>query len=164
MKYQLLASALTLAFTCAAADGNWPQFRGPSGSGLGDGTHPAVQWDTVKGTNVLWTSEIPGLSVSSPAIWGDRIYLTTAISSDAKQTFRTGLYGDTDSAPDRSPHQWKVLALDKKTGKPTAYPVPLTQGLKDSWLRVRESYEAIQKTQAIVKEIKDGLRQQQRAA
>ena len=117
MKYHLLAPALTLAFTCAAADGNWPQFRGPSGSGLGDGAHPAVQWDTAKGTNVVWTAEIPGLSVSSPVIWGDRIYLTTAISSDAKQTFRTGLYGDTDSAPDRSPHQWKVLALDKKTGK-----------------------------------------------
>jgi outer membrane protein assembly factor BamB len=117
MRCRLLAPAFTLALACAAADGNWPQFRGPSGSGLGDGAHPPVQWDTSKGTNIVWTVEIPGLAVSSPVVWGDRIYVTTAISSDAKQTFRTGLYGDTDSAADRSPHQWKVLALDKKSGK-----------------------------------------------
>src|SRR5262249_43710608 len=53
----------------------------------------------------------------SPVVWGDRIFITTAISSDPNQKWRTGLYGDTDSAPDRSAHQWKVLALDKKTGK-----------------------------------------------
>jgi outer membrane protein assembly factor BamB len=101
----------------AAADGNWPQFRGPSASGIGDGTHPPLQWDTAKGTNMAWTADIPGLANSSPVVWGDRIYLTTAVSGDPKQTFRTGLYGDTDSVGDNSPHQWKVLALDRKTGK-----------------------------------------------
>jgi len=114
---RLLALVCALALICAAADGDWPQFRGPSGSGLGTGTHPPVAWDATKGTNILWTAEIPGLSNSSPVVWGDRIYLTTAISSDPNQTFRIGLYGDTDSAADRSSHQWKVLALDKKTGK-----------------------------------------------
>ena len=87
------------------------------GSGRRRRRPPAVQWDTAKGTNVAWTAEIPGLSNSSPVVWGDRVYVTTAVSSDAKQTFRTGLYGDTDSVNDSSPHQWKVLALDKKTGK-----------------------------------------------
>jgi outer membrane protein assembly factor BamB len=113
----MLASTLIAALACAAADGNWPQFRGPAASGLGEGTHTPVQWDTAKGTNIAWTTEIPGLAVSSPVVWGDRIYLTTAISSDPKQTFRTGLYGDTDSNNDTSPHQWKVMAVDKKTGK-----------------------------------------------
>ena len=117
MRCWLLAPACAVALACAAADGNWPQFRGPSASGIGDGASPPVQWDATKGTNILWTAEIPGLAVSSPVVWGDRIYVTTAISSDPQQTFRTGLYGDTDSAPDRSPHKWKVLALDKKTGK-----------------------------------------------
>jgi outer membrane protein assembly factor BamB len=102
---------------CAAADGNWPQFRGPSASGLGDGAHPPVHWDAGKGTNIAWTAEIPGLAISSPIVWGNRIFVTTAISSDPNQKWRTGLYGDTDSAADRSPHQWKVLAVDKKTGK-----------------------------------------------
>ena len=115
--WRMLGAVCALALVCAAADGDWPQFRGPSGSGLGSGTNPPVQWDAVKGTNILWTAEIPGLANSSPVVWGERIFVTTAISSDPKQTFRTGLYGDTDSAADRSSHQWKVFALDKKTGK-----------------------------------------------
>jgi outer membrane protein assembly factor BamB len=111
----------SLAFLLAAAGAlsaqPWPQFRGPSASGVGAGAKPPVRWDAAKGTNVVWKAEIPGLAVSSPVVWGDRIYVTTAISSDPKQTFRTGLYGDTDSVNDSSRHQWKLLALDAKTGK-----------------------------------------------
>jgi outer membrane protein assembly factor BamB len=97
--------------------GDWPQFRGPSGSGVGDGTNPPVSWDAEKGTNVLWKAEVPGLSVSSPILWGDRIYVATAISGDPKQGLRTGLYGDTDAVNDATVHRWKLLAFDKKTGK-----------------------------------------------
>jgi len=101
----------------AAMAGDWPQFRGPSASGVGDGAKPPVHWDATKNTNVVWKTEIPGLAVSSPVVWGDRIFVTTAISTDAKQSLRTGLFGDTDPVIDNSPHRWKVLALDKKTGK-----------------------------------------------
>src|SRR5690349_6390205 len=94
--FRVLAPALVAVFACAAAEGDWPQFRGPSASGVGNGAHPPVQWDASKGTNIVWTAEVPGLANSSPVVWGDRIYVTTAVSSDAKQTFRTGLYGDTD--------------------------------------------------------------------
>src|SRR5258706_539366 len=76
-----------------------------------------MHWDATKQTNIVWSAEIPGLSVSSPVVWGDRVFVATAISSDPKQTLRTGLFGDTDSVNDSSPHQWKLLALDKKTGK-----------------------------------------------
>ena len=117
MKAWRLIPACILAAGCAAAAGEWPQFRGSSSSGVSDDARPPVKWDTVKGTNIVWTADIPGLSVSSPVVWGDRVYVTTAISGDAKQTLRTGLYGDTDSVNDRTPHQWKVLALDRKTGK-----------------------------------------------
>ena len=110
----LLAAA---AAGAAVAGGDWPQFRGPSASGIGDGANPPVRWDAAKGTNVVWSTEIPGLSLSSPVVWGDRVFLTTAISGDPKQAFRIGLFGDTDSVNDSSRHQWKVLALDKKTGK-----------------------------------------------
>jgi len=106
-----------LAAAATATAQNWPQFRGPSSSGVSDDANPPVKWDVAKGTNIAWKVEIPGLSVSSPVVWGDRIFLTTSVSSDPKQTIRTGLYGDTDSANDLSPHQWKVLALDRKTGK-----------------------------------------------
>jgi outer membrane protein assembly factor BamB len=111
-----LMGALLLAAGAAMA-GEWPQFRGPSASGIGDGAKPPVHWDATKNTNVVWKTEIPGLAVSSPVVWGDRIFVTTAISGDAKQALRVGLFGDTDPVNDSSVHQWKVLGLDKKTGK-----------------------------------------------
>ena len=107
--------AMAVASLATAAD--WPQFRGPSASGVGSGAKPPIRWDAPKGTNLVWKAEIPGLSDSSPIVWGDRVYVTTAISSDPTQKFRTGLYGDTDSVNDLSSHQWKVMALDKLTGK-----------------------------------------------
>ena len=111
------AHVLLSLVACAAMAGDWPQFRGPSASGIGDGKKPPVRWDAPKGVHIVWTAEIPGLANSSPVVWGDRVFVTTAISSDSKQTFRTGLYGDTDPVNDSSPHKWKVMALDKKTGK-----------------------------------------------
>jgi len=113
---RILQASILLAAAVASA-GDWPQFRGPSGSGVGDGAKPPVRWDAVKGTNVVWKTEIPGLSVSSPVVWGDRVFIATAISGDAKQKIRVGLYGDTDPVTDNSPHEWKLLGLDKKTGK-----------------------------------------------
>ena len=112
MRFALIAA---LAWTATA--GQWPQFRGPSASGISDAQAPPVRWDAVKGTNVVWKTAIPGLAVSSPIVWDDRVYVTTAVSSDPNQKLRTGLYGDTDSNTDRSVHQWKLVALDRKTGK-----------------------------------------------
>ena len=74
-------------------------------------------WNGEAGTNVRWKTPIPGLALSSPIIWGDRVYLTTAVSEGADATFRTGLYGDVDSVPDDSVHVFKVYALDLATGK-----------------------------------------------
>jgi outer membrane protein assembly factor BamB len=111
----LLPAAILLAVP--ALGGDWPQFRGPSASGIGDGTRPPLHWDATRNTNVLWITEIPGLADSSPVVWGDQVFVTTAISNDPKQTFRLGLFGDTDSVNDSSPHEWRVLALDRKTGK-----------------------------------------------
>ncbi len=117
MKRAQVWFGLILAAVSTALGGDWPQFRGPAGSGVGDGVKPPVKWDATKGTNILWSVEIPGLSVSSPIVWGDQVFVTTAVSSDPKQTFRTGLYGDTDPVNDSSPHKWLVMAIDKKTGK-----------------------------------------------
>ncbi len=114
MKKQIV---IFLFGTMAAFGENWPQFRGPNGSGVADGAQPPLQWDGEKGTNVAWKVPIPGLSVASPVVWGDRIYLVTAVGADGSQTFRTGLYGDTDSVNDKTPHSWKVMALDKANGK-----------------------------------------------
>ncbi len=96
---------------------NWPMFRGPAASGVADGTPTPVKWDVGTGDNVLWKTPVAGVAVSSPIVWGDRVFVSTALSSDASAGIRTGLYGDVEPAKDMSKHTWKLVALDKRTGK-----------------------------------------------
>jgi len=112
----LMTAFVSISWLAASA-ADWPQFRGKSASGVGSGANPPVHWDAVKGTNVLWKVKVPGLATASPIVWGDHIYVTTAVSSDQAQKFRTGLYGNTDSVQDMSPHLWKVMAYEKQSGK-----------------------------------------------
>ena len=101
----------------AAPAGGWPSFRGAQASGVADGQNLPDHWDATTGDHILWRTPVPGLAHSSPVVWGDRIYVTTAVSSDPKATFRRGLYGDGDASEDRSRHKWLVMALDTRTGK-----------------------------------------------
>ena len=75
-----------------------------------DGQGLPDRWDAATGEGILWRVPLPGLAHSSPVVWGDRVYVTTAVSSDPKATFRRGLYGDGDASEDRSRHRWMVLA------------------------------------------------------
>jgi outer membrane protein assembly factor BamB len=101
----------------APARGSWPSFRGPLASGVSDGQKLPDTWDATTGENILWRTTIPGLAHSSPIVWGDRVFVTTAVSSNPKATFKPGLYGDGDASDDRSRHRWMLYALDKRTGK-----------------------------------------------
>ena len=69
------------------------------------------------GRNIRWKTAIPGIANSSPIVWGNRVFVTTAISKAGDKSFRTGLYGDVKPVEDLSEHEWKVYALDKSTGK-----------------------------------------------
>ena len=89
---------------------------GPRASGVAEGP-AALKWNGETGEGVLWKAEIPGLSVSSPIVWGDRVFVATAVSSDPNATFRHGLYGDVEPSKDVSKHSWRVIALDRKTGQ-----------------------------------------------
>jgi outer membrane protein assembly factor BamB len=75
-----------------------------------------THWDVENGENVRWKTTIPGLAHSSPIIWGDHVYVTTAVRP-GKADLKVGLYGDIASANDQDSHQWRLLALDKATGK-----------------------------------------------
>lgn len=101
----------------APATGSWPSFRGPSALGFAEGQRLPERWDGTAGTNILWKAPIPGLAHSSPVVWGDRIFVTTAISSRGNATFKPGLYGDGDASDDRSRHRWVVYAIDARSGK-----------------------------------------------
>lgn len=100
-----------------SSKGSWPSFRGQSASGVAEGQNLPDHWNAKTGENILWHTAIPGLAHSSPVVWGDRVFVTSAVSSDPKATFRPGLYGDGDASKDRSQHRWMIYALDKKNGK-----------------------------------------------
>lgn len=115
---RLLTFASSLLGVAAAGQAQqWPSFRGPRASGMADGHATATRWNAESGEGVLWKAPIPGLAVSSPIVWGDKVFLTTAISGDPNASLRHGLYGDVEPSKDLSPHSWRVYALDKATGK-----------------------------------------------
>jgi outer membrane protein assembly factor BamB len=100
-----------------ASLGSWPSFRGPEAIGVADGQNLPDTWDVKTGANILWRTPIPGLAHSSPIVWGDRVFVTSAISERANATFKPGLYGDGDASDDRSKHRWMIYALDRRTGR-----------------------------------------------
>jgi outer membrane protein assembly factor BamB len=95
---------------------NWPQFRGPNATGVAEGPNRPVKWDTSTSLNVRWKTPIPGLSHSSPVVWGNKVFVTTAVNSVKDET-RFGLFGDTEPVKNDPQHAWKVIAIDKLTGK-----------------------------------------------
>lgn len=108
-----LAASFIIAVPLSAQ--NWPSFRGTEAAGIGSGA-PPVEWDTASGRNVAWKTPIPGLGHSSPVVWGDVVYVTTAVPSSGESKLEM----KNDSvvfAEDLVQHTWRVLALDRRTGK-----------------------------------------------
>ncbi len=95
---------------------NWPSFRGPNASGVAEGTNPPTTWDLEKSQNVLWKTNIPGLSHSSPIIWDNQIFVITAVSNDPKPTYKPKDRGIVVST-DETKHTWMIFALDKRNGR-----------------------------------------------
>ena len=106
---------LIIPLTIAHAQ-NWPQFRGPGATGVTEGQPKAVKFDASTSLNVRWKTPIPGLSHASPVVWGNKVFVVTAVSA-GKDENRFGLFGDVAPVKDDPKHAWKVYALDKATGK-----------------------------------------------
>ncbi|MBL8220771.1 MAG: PQQ-binding-like beta-propeller repeat protein [Bryobacterales bacterium] len=90
---------------------HWPSFRGVDASGVADGFALPVEW------KVKWKTAVPGLGHSSPVIWGNKLFLATAVSASGKAPLKLGLYGDRDAADDDGEQSWKVLCFDKRNGR-----------------------------------------------
>ena len=112
-----LAALFALAAAPAPAQ-NWPAFRGVNAEGVSTG-RPPVQWDGKTKRNVAWDTALPGLAHSSPIVWGDRVYVTTAVASSGTPSLLTGdsSRAGIDSAPDMVTHTWKLIALDRASGR-----------------------------------------------
>jgi hypothetical protein len=112
------AALFMIAATGTTISGqNWPSFRGVNAAGVADGAPTAVKWDATSGQNVAWKTPVSGVAVSSPIVWGDRVFVSTAIGEDPKEGIKTGQYGDVEPITDTSKHTWHLISLDKKTGK-----------------------------------------------
>lgn len=101
--------------TTATAQNNWAQFRGPGSLGVAEDPSLPDTWSATE--NVAWKTDIPGTGWSSPAVWGDNIFLTSVVSSVAGEPPKKGLYFGGERKPATDIHQWMVYCVDFKTGK-----------------------------------------------
>src|SRR5688572_6493446 len=90
----------------------WAQWRGPYSTGVSLTADPPLEWSETK--NIRWKIEIPGRGSSSPIVWGDRVFLLTAVP--------VGLEGAAAHAPrgglrPRGVHKYVVLAINRSDGK-----------------------------------------------
>jgi outer membrane protein assembly factor BamB len=98
-------------------DQQWPSFRGPWGRGFVENDKAATTWNVETSEHIKWKTAIPGLGHSCPVIWGNYLFVTTAVNSTNSESLKVGLYGDIDEANDSVVHEFKVYCLDKTSGK-----------------------------------------------
>ena len=119
----LLAELLMLAATGTAFGQHWPSFRGANAAGVADTADPPVTWDLGARRNVVWAVEIPGFGHSSPVVWGEHVFLTTAVplrpapagSATAESTAVNSEAYRAIEAQTR--HSWRLYCLDRATGR-----------------------------------------------
>ena len=116
MRLTLTGLALSLTAVLYAADPAaerfWPQWRGPHATGVAPHAKPPLEWSETK--NVRWKIEIPGRGSSSPIVWGNQIFLTTAVPAGVSLAESHQPRG---GVTPRVPHRFIVMAIDRATGK-----------------------------------------------
>ena len=116
----LACGSAALAQSQSGAAGFWPEWRGPLGTGVAPHGDPPVSWD--ESTNVRWKVETPGLGSATPVIWGDRLFLLTAVpvgqevgsSGGLFTRFRRRIMGSTGAS---QMQRFVVMALDRRDGR-----------------------------------------------
>jgi outer membrane protein assembly factor BamB len=115
---------VALSVVVASADGNWPRFRGAQGGVATDDPRLPDAWGPSQ--NIVWKVDVPGRSWSSPIVWGDHVFVTTAINAAEDSLRPVSAYvsrsnGGTmtfrDIATPSELHRWMVYDVDFKTGR-----------------------------------------------
>ncbi len=136
-RFRLLPLALVFSGVLAgnpARGEDWPQFRGPTGSGLSAEAKLPAEWSADK--NVAWKVKVPGAAWSCPVVWGDKVFLTTAITANQAPAAGGGGgegkgrpprkgdgegkggggFGGGRGATPNAVYRWEVQCLDRATG------------------------------------------------
>jgi outer membrane protein assembly factor BamB len=114
------AFAVIICIGAVVSATDWPQFRGPNASGVAAGpSAPPVSWSVDPAKSIGWKTSLPGLAHSSPIVWGNRIYVTTAVAAEGKPSVVVGdsSKAGIEPAVDTGRHTWRLIALDKQSGK-----------------------------------------------
>ncbi|MFV2065674.1 MAG: PQQ-binding-like beta-propeller repeat protein [Pirellulales bacterium] len=94
---------------------SWPQFRGPHSRGVVSREGLPDRWSATE--NVVWKTDIPGRGWSSPIVWGDRVFLTSAVAKGELEDPRKGLYiGGTRFKPPEVEQEWKAYCISLASG------------------------------------------------
>jgi outer membrane protein assembly factor BamB len=119
------------------AQQNWQQFRGPNAGVVEDGILPTT-WSTTE--NVAWLVDIPGRAWSSPIIWGEKIFITSAVSQTEAEMPKKGLYlGGNRDKPSDIMHRWMVYCIDLDSGK-IIWEKCAHQGIPKNPVHVKNTY------------------------
>ena len=104
---------------CTVYGEPWPSFRGLSASGVAPrGQDLPDVFDVESGKHIQFRVPVDGLAHSSPVIWGDRLFVSSAVNQEESAVFKPGLYGTGQAAIDRwDSHQWQVVCFDKHSGE-----------------------------------------------
>jgi len=98
----------------APGDENWPAMRGPQASGVAPLAVPPLAWSETR--NVKWKVKIPGAGAASPVVWGNRVFVQTAIPTKSPAPGAAGR-GALTLPPPTDPLQFVIQCLDRQTGK-----------------------------------------------
>lgn len=118
----LITVIVMISVSGAAAAANWPQWRGPDGSGISNEKNLPAEWTPTK--NIKWKTPIAGRGHSSPIVWSNHVFLTTAIEGELVEGAKAPkhMMGDKeflhpDSVGANRKHTFKVIALNRDSGK-----------------------------------------------
>ena len=114
----ILLGSILVTKSTLKADSNWPSWRGVTGNGVApDSSNPPKEWSEEK--NIFWKIKLPGLGHSTPVIWEDKIFLTSAIpfGDVTEPPIYDNAPGSHDNSPVAQKHKFVVLCIDKKTGE-----------------------------------------------
>jgi outer membrane protein assembly factor BamB len=122
----------------AHAQEHWPQFRGPDARGVANHSNLPDHWSATE--NIAWKTDVPGRGWSSPIVWGDRVFLTTAVNSGELETPQKGLYfGGNRPEPRAVQLDYKVLCLDLLSGN-KLWERSVHQGPANSPIHLKNSF------------------------
>jgi outer membrane protein assembly factor BamB len=114
-----MANALPAQDNFGVYNQYWPQWRGPLASGEAPLGNPPVEWSET--SNIKWKVEVPGRGHSTPIIWADKVFITTAVETDQKIEQKAAAEGDSPSwmrgLKAESVLDFQVMALNRADGK-----------------------------------------------